>query len=83
MTTAEVLKTSSKFILKYDLTIGNDHGKTEKVSFDLAAKTLTTKNFFYNSKFRRMVEPRASEHSTLTRGAVQVEKIFRNTKGVQ
>ena len=28
-------KTSSQFILKYDLTIGNDHGGTEKVLFDL------------------------------------------------
>ena len=43
--------------MKYDLTIGNNHGVTEKVLFDLAAKTLTTNNFFYNSKFRRMVEP--------------------------
>ena len=34
-TTAEVLKTSSKFILKYDLTIGNDHDGAEKVLFDL------------------------------------------------
>ena len=46
-----------------------------------SSKNFDNKELF--SKFRRMVEPRASEHSTLTRGAVQVEKIFRNTKGVQ